>query len=111
MMAKPKADEKEPAKVGKGQKQCPNCKKVVAARTQKCDCGHEFKAKPKLKTHVSAMSLQDALPEIKKLGGLAKVKTLLKTIDDATTQLDTLKGVVSARALVAEVETLKDILE
>ena len=29
---------------GRGQKQCPHCKKIVGARKAVCDCGHDFKS-------------------------------------------------------------------
>ena len=35
--------------LGRGKKRCPKCKKVLAAATRSCSCGHKFQAKTQKK--------------------------------------------------------------
>jgi DNA-directed RNA polymerase subunit M/transcription elongation factor TFIIS len=86
---------------GRGQKQCPNCDAIVAARATLCkNCGHKFRKKrkkrsAKSKPAVTAQSKSSVLSNeqiatvlgaqelIQKCGGLNEAITLIKTVADA----------------------------
>ena len=68
---------------GPGRKECPECHKIIAARSTKCECGHLFvpKATGGAKVDLSYFGpeVAAAIALIQICGGVEKAEGMLKT--------------------------------